>query len=198
MKTLKPRTPARPSPAEVLAIASQAAPHHPPATLAAEDRPTTLNLRLRESRVRALNGAALAAKATSGGISADRGVTFSRAITALEGAISALRERAVAAELQVAAADRRAEQVEQALNSERARARANVLRLRVDALETALTAAELATARETERAARATAELAAARTALSATEAAKQARKALGLLARLRAALRGEQCPPAL
>ncbi len=59
MKTpLKPR---RPSPAEALAIATNAAPRQPPAQIAPEsitDTPTTLNLRVRTSTVNALAAAA--------------------------------------------------------------------------------------------------------------------------------------------
>ena len=52
MKTLKPRAAgARPSPEEALRVATVAAPAQPPAQLRAEDRPTTLNLRVRESTV---------------------------------------------------------------------------------------------------------------------------------------------------
>lgn len=55
---LKPR---RPSPAEALAIATSTAPEQPPAQVTADqlsDGPTTLNLRLRRSSVRALEAAA--------------------------------------------------------------------------------------------------------------------------------------------
>ena len=52
MKTLKPRAAgARPSPEEALRVATVAAPAQPPAQVRAEDRPTTLNLRARESTV---------------------------------------------------------------------------------------------------------------------------------------------------
>ena len=59
MKTLKPRAAAaRPSPEEALRVASSAAPAQPPAQVRAGDRPTTLNLRVRESTVAALMAAA--------------------------------------------------------------------------------------------------------------------------------------------
>ena len=61
MKTLKPRAVApRPSPEEALRVASAAAPAQPPAQMRASDRPTTLNLRVRESTVAALAAAARA------------------------------------------------------------------------------------------------------------------------------------------
>jgi hypothetical protein len=54
---LKPR---RPSPAEALAIASNAAPEQPPTqvTDTAAERSTTLNLRVRQATVRALEATA--------------------------------------------------------------------------------------------------------------------------------------------
>lgn len=54
MKSLKPRAPARPPAEEALRISAQQAPMLPPAQLAADDRATTLNLRLRTSTVAAL------------------------------------------------------------------------------------------------------------------------------------------------
>ena len=54
MKTLKPRSASsRPSPETALAIAA-AAPNLPPAKLQSEDRPSTLNVRLRNSTVAAI------------------------------------------------------------------------------------------------------------------------------------------------
>ncbi len=59
MKTMKPRaTAARPSPEEALRVATAAAPAQPPAQVRPHDRPTTLNLRIRESTVAALAAAA--------------------------------------------------------------------------------------------------------------------------------------------
>jgi hypothetical protein len=55
MKNLKPRT--RPTAAEALAVAAETAPMLPPAQVSAEhrpDRPTTLNLRFRETSVAAI------------------------------------------------------------------------------------------------------------------------------------------------
>ena len=55
MKTLKPRAAgARPSPEEALRVATVAAPAQSPAQVQSEDRPTTLNLRVRESTVAGL------------------------------------------------------------------------------------------------------------------------------------------------
>jgi hypothetical protein len=53
MKTLKPRG-GRPTPEDALAIARTTAPTQPPALLTAEDRPTTLNIRMRTSTVEAI------------------------------------------------------------------------------------------------------------------------------------------------
>jgi hypothetical protein len=59
MKTLKPRAAApRTSPEEALRVAAVAAPAQPPAQVQDRDRPTTLNLRVRESTVAALTAAA--------------------------------------------------------------------------------------------------------------------------------------------
>ena len=59
MKTLKPRAlAARPSPEEALRVAAATAPEQPSAQAQARDRPTTLNLRVRESTVAALAAAA--------------------------------------------------------------------------------------------------------------------------------------------
>ena len=59
MKTLKPRAAAaRPSPEEALRVATATAPAQPPAQVRTEDRPTTLNLRVRESTIAALTSAA--------------------------------------------------------------------------------------------------------------------------------------------
>jgi hypothetical protein len=56
---LKPRAgAARPSPEEVLRVAADTAPRLPPAQVTAEDRLTTLNLRVRTSTVAALAAAA--------------------------------------------------------------------------------------------------------------------------------------------
>jgi hypothetical protein len=56
MKNLKPRT--RTSPAEALAIAADTAPTLPPAQIAAADRPTTLNMRLRQTSLNAITSTA--------------------------------------------------------------------------------------------------------------------------------------------
>ncbi len=70
MRTLKPRAAAaRPSPEEVLRTATAAAPAQPPAQIQARDRPTTLNLRVRESTVAALAAAAR-----------DRGLTMKQVV----------------------------------------------------------------------------------------------------------------------
>ena len=59
MKTLKPRAAgARSSPEEALRVATVAAPAQPPAQVQSEDRPTTLNLRVRESTVAGIAAAA--------------------------------------------------------------------------------------------------------------------------------------------
>ena len=54
MKTLKPRPSTRPSAGEALRIAAVQAPSLPPTRTALTDRPTTLNLRLRNSTVAAI------------------------------------------------------------------------------------------------------------------------------------------------
>jgi hypothetical protein len=55
IKMLKPRSSVhRPSPEEILQVAAQAAPGLPPAQVHASDRATTLNLRVRESTVKAI------------------------------------------------------------------------------------------------------------------------------------------------
>lgn len=53
MKNLKPRS-SRPTPEDALAIATQTAPTLPPARLNVDDRPTTLNLRVRSTTIEAL------------------------------------------------------------------------------------------------------------------------------------------------
>jgi hypothetical protein len=53
VKSLKPRS-QRPSPDDALAIAAQTAPSLPPTRLAADDRSTTLNLRVRPSTINSL------------------------------------------------------------------------------------------------------------------------------------------------
>jgi hypothetical protein len=59
MKTLKPRSSGnRPSPETALSIAAAAAPNLPPAQLGSEDRPSTLNVRLRSSTVAAITSRA--------------------------------------------------------------------------------------------------------------------------------------------
>jgi hypothetical protein len=60
MKSLKPRSTARPTAEEALRIASSQAPSLPPTRVEPEDRPTTLNLRLRSSTVLALTAKAKA------------------------------------------------------------------------------------------------------------------------------------------
>lgn len=57
MKALKPRS-SRPSPEDALTIATQTAPTLPPVRLSADDRATTLNLRVRSSTIDALMAAA--------------------------------------------------------------------------------------------------------------------------------------------
>jgi len=54
MKTLKPRTAARPTAVEALRIATAQAPSLPPTRAVLTDRSTTLNLRLRMSTVEAI------------------------------------------------------------------------------------------------------------------------------------------------
>ena len=58
MKTLKPRTAARPSAVEALRIAAVQAPSLPPTRAPLADRSTTLNLRLRLSTVEAITAEA--------------------------------------------------------------------------------------------------------------------------------------------
>lgn len=58
MKNLKPRN--RPTPAEALAVAAETAPSQPPAQMLASDRPTTLNMRLRETTISAITSSAKA------------------------------------------------------------------------------------------------------------------------------------------
>lgn len=60
MKILKPRVGARPTAEEALRIAAVEAPALPPARVEPDDRPTTLNLRLRMSTVAALTARARA------------------------------------------------------------------------------------------------------------------------------------------
>lgn len=55
---LKPRGVTRPTPDDVLRAAAEAAPSLPPAQMPVEDRPTTLNLRVRTSTISALSAAA--------------------------------------------------------------------------------------------------------------------------------------------
>jgi len=57
---LKPRSSQRPSAEEALRIAAVQAPGLPPTRMAQDDRPTTLNLRLRSSTVTALTARAKA------------------------------------------------------------------------------------------------------------------------------------------
>ena len=56
MKTLKPR--ARPSAEEALRAVAAHAPSLPPVQIATQDRPTTLNLRMRQSTVAAITAEA--------------------------------------------------------------------------------------------------------------------------------------------
>jgi hypothetical protein len=58
MRTLKPRTTARPTATEALRIATVQAPLLPPTRAALADRSTTLNLRLRMSTVEAITAEA--------------------------------------------------------------------------------------------------------------------------------------------
>lgn len=58
MRTLKPRTTARPTAAEALRIATVQAPSLPPTRAVLADRSTTLNLRLRMSTVEAITAEA--------------------------------------------------------------------------------------------------------------------------------------------
>ena len=58
MRTLKPRTTARPTAAEALRIATVQAPLLPPTRAVLADRSTTLNLRLRMSTVEAITAEA--------------------------------------------------------------------------------------------------------------------------------------------
>jgi len=58
MKMLKPRPSTRPSAGEALRIAAVQAPSLPPTRTALTDRPTTLNLRLRNSTVAAITAIA--------------------------------------------------------------------------------------------------------------------------------------------
>lgn len=57
MKNLKPRS-SRPSPEEVVTIATRTAPTLPPARFGVDDHPATLNLRVRSTTVEALMTAA--------------------------------------------------------------------------------------------------------------------------------------------
>jgi hypothetical protein len=57
-KNLKPRT--RPTAAEALSIATEAAPMQPPAQMTARDRSSTLNMRMRESTINAITATAKA------------------------------------------------------------------------------------------------------------------------------------------
>lgn len=54
MKSLKPRTPSRLSAEEALRISAEQAPTLPPAQLSKSDPPTTLNLRVQVSTIKAL------------------------------------------------------------------------------------------------------------------------------------------------
>jgi hypothetical protein len=80
MKTLKPRgTNGRTSPEDALAIARTAAPSQPPTLVTVEDRPTTLNVRMRSSTVAAITARArergLTIKQVVCGALAEAGVT---------------------------------------------------------------------------------------------------------------------------
>jgi hypothetical protein len=63
VKSLKPRS-TRPSPDDAVAIAAQTAPSLPPTQLAADDRSTTLNLRVRPSTINSLMRVARARQLT--------------------------------------------------------------------------------------------------------------------------------------
>jgi hypothetical protein len=59
MKTLKPRgSNGRPSPEDALAIARTAAPNQPPTVISVQDRPSTLNVRMRSSSIEAITARA--------------------------------------------------------------------------------------------------------------------------------------------
>jgi hypothetical protein len=88
MKNLKPRGGARPSAVEALRIASAQAPDLPPARMAADDRPTTLNLRLRLSTV-----AALTAKAKAAGLTQKQVVCLALAASGIAVAPADLEDR---------------------------------------------------------------------------------------------------------
>jgi hypothetical protein len=65
VKTLKQRSArSRPSPEAALSIATAAAPNLPPAQLGSQDRPSTLNLRLRSSTIAAITSRARERKMT--------------------------------------------------------------------------------------------------------------------------------------
>lgn len=88
MKALKPRPSMRPSAEEALRIASAQAPSLPPARMEPDDRPTTLNLRLRASTVQALT-----ARAREEGLTQKQLVCRALAATGLEVAPADLEDR---------------------------------------------------------------------------------------------------------
>ncbi len=192
MKALKPRAgTARPSPEAALAIAQQAAPGQPPATIAAEDRPTTLDW----ARPRAPSPAD-----ETDSPSADP-TDYPRVLSVLEAAVAALRDRAEVAERQAEAAERQAEAAERARDAEQSRAeqaerardaergRADALRTRIDELLAQLAAAEAEAEQARAQAEDAAQVVDAMTNAMTADTAARRAR---GLTARLRAAWRGD------
>lgn len=88
MKNLKPRPGARPSAEEALRIAAVEAPGLPPARVTVDDRPTTLNLRLRMSTVTALT-----AKARAEGLTQKQVVCQALAAAGLDVASADLEDR---------------------------------------------------------------------------------------------------------
>jgi len=180
-KALKPRANiTRPSPDAVLAIAQQAAPGQPPATVATEERPTTL--KWTQPRTHSFTDD----PDTPSGDPTDH----TRVLSVLEAAVAALRDRAETAEQRAEAAEQarnaehsRAEQALQAGDAERRRA--DALRMRIDELLAQLAAAEA-------EANQARAQAQDATQVLDAMTVDTAARKARGLMARLRAALRGD------
>lgn len=88
MKSLKSRVPSRLPPEEALRISAEQAPTLPPAQLPAPDPPTTLNLRVRVSTIKAL-----ARKAKASGLTQKQIICHALAEAGVEVATADLEDR---------------------------------------------------------------------------------------------------------
>ena len=88
MKILKPRAGARTTAADALRIATAEAPALPPARIPVDDRPSTLNLRLRMSTITALT-----AKAKAEGLTQKQVVCLALAASGMAVAAADLEDR---------------------------------------------------------------------------------------------------------